>query len=236
MNDEPTILANPIWHALAADNADLGSGTDQVRLFDSDVAPFAGLKADTPENFRTLSDLVEEERVVVLFSPVPDLDPLPFETIVKMPGYQMVFEGELPVSGFENDLRLLTEKDIPAMLELTGLAQPGPFAQRTIVFGGYHGIFDEGRLVAMGGQRLQANGYTEISAICTHPDYSGRGYGQRIMYAVIQDIISASNIAYLHVRADNTRAVELYRRLGFVIRSDMNFYVLKKTAVAEFNT
>lgn len=228
MNDELTILNNPIWSALISDNTGLGSGTDVVRLFDAEIAPFAGLKADTRENFLTLFNLVEEERVVVLFSPKLDLDISPFEFAVPIPGYQMVFEGELAEAGLDEDCVILREKYVPEMLELTSLAQPGPFLKRTIEFGGYRGIFNEGRLVALGGQRLKVNGYTEISAICSHPDHNGQGYGSRIMYAVIRDIMAAGNVAYLHVRADNTRAVELYKRLGFVIRRDMNFYVLKK--------
>lgn len=228
MNDIATILDNPIWSALMSENSAFGSGTDCGRLFDSDIAPFAGLISDTSGNFRELFDLADQERVVVLFSPKPDLDPFPFETVVKVPGYQMVFEPELPDGILESDLVPLGEKDIPAMLALTQLTQPGPFAERTIVFGGYRGIFDGDLLVAMGGQRLQTKYSTEISAICTHPEYNGRGYGRRIVYELVRDITKAGKIAYLHVRADNNRAIELYRRMGFAIRSDMNFYVLKK--------
>lgn len=231
MNETKAILDNPIWSALLSDNYAFGSGTDEVKLFDPEIAPFAGLNADTPENFRTLFNLTEASRTVVLFSPKPDLLTFPFEAVDKVPGYQMVFEAEPPVDGLEDDLDHLSENDVPAMLALTQLAKPGPFASRTVSFGGYRGIFDDGQLVAMGGQRLKAKGYTEISAICTHPDYSGKGYGRSIMHAVIRDIISAGNTAYLHVRADNNRAIALYQRLGFVIRSEMNFYVLNKTAL-----
>lgn len=110
MNDELTILNNPIWSALISDNTGLGSGTDVVRLFDAEIAPFAGLKADTRENFLTLFNLVEEERVVVLFSPKLDLDISPFEFAVPIPGYQMVFEGELAEAGLiECRYRLVTK-------------------------------------------------------------------------------------------------------------------------------
>lgn len=227
MNDEQ-ILTNPIWSALTSDNASLGTGTDQVRLFDSDVAPFAGLASDTSENFQALFDLVENGRTIVLFSPKQEMDSLPFEAVVKVPGYQMVFEAELPNADPESSLVPLTEKNIPKMLALTQLAQPGPFAERTIAFGGYLGIFDGGQLVSMGGQRLKSPGFVEISAVCSHPDHSGKGYARKIVNAVVRDIISSGNRAYLHVRSDNTRAVELYRRMGFAIRRDMNFYVLKK--------
>lgn len=235
MNDESNILSNPIWSSLISENAFLGKGTDVVKLFDPEVAPFAGLEADTHENFSALFDLVADERVVVLFSPKPDLDTSPFEPVVTVAGYQMVFQGQLPEADLKRNLVQLSSDDVPAMLELTGLAQPGPFLERTIDFGGYHGIFEQGRLVAMGGQRLRANGYTEISAVCSHPDHNGKGFGRQVMNAVIRDILESGNTAYLHVRADNLRAVALYKHLGFVISREMNFYVIKKTAlVREF--
>jgi len=230
MNDEQ-ILTNPIWSALVSDNAALGTGNDQVMIFDADVAPFAGLASDTPENFQTLYELVEEGRTVVLFSPKQELDTSPFEHVLKVSGYQMVFEAELPDLDPESNVIRLDENNIPGMLALTQVAQPGPFTERTIAFGGYFGIFQEGVLVAMAGQRLKSPGFVEISAVCSHPDHSGKGYARKVVNAVLRDIVDSGDTAYLHVRSDNTRAVELYKSMGFAIRRDMNFYVLSKKTV-----
>lgn len=222
------ILDNPIWFALNSVNAHLGSGNDNVKLFDAAVAPFAGLSVYAPGNFKQLFDLVSPDQVVVLFYPEADLDPAPFNVVVKVPGYQMVFEGKEPEAISGEELVRLTEKDLEEMLALTKLAQPGPFAGRTIDFGGYLGIFQDQKLVAMGGQRLQTQGFTEISAICTHPDSAGKGFAGKVLNELVRNIIASGNVPYLHVRADNARAIKLYQYLGFVIRTEMYFHVIKK--------
>ena len=223
-----TSLDNPIWSDLTSDNQHLGTGTDKAKYFLSDVAPFAAVQEDTFENFQTLSDLSAEGQVVVLFSPKDKLDPTPLSIIDKIPGIQMIFEGEVDKSVLGEEVSLLTDQDVPEMLALTALAQPGPFLQRTILFGGYYGIFDGDKLVAMGGERLQGDLYTEISAVCTHPDYAGRGFARKLLTQIITNIMEGGRVPYLHVRSDNTRAIALYARIGFVQRSVMNFYILKK--------
>ncbi|MDR6781882.1 ribosomal protein S18 acetylase RimI-like enzyme [Pedobacter africanus] len=223
------ILDNPIWFALNSVNAHLGSGNDSVKLFNTDVAPFAGLNAYTPGNFQQLFELVQPDQVAVLFYPKEDLDPAPFDVVAKVPGYQMVFEGKEPEAVPGEGLVHLTEKDVEEMLSLTKLTQPGPFARRTIDFGGYKGIFQDQQLVAMAGQRLQVQGFTEISAVCTHPDSAGKGLARKVLNELIRDVIASGNIPYLHVRADNTRAIKLYEHLGFVIRTEMYFHVIKRS-------
>ena len=61
-------------------------------------------------------------------------------------------------------------------LELVFITQSGPFAERTVELGRYIGIRQDDRLVAMAGERFKVNRYTEISAVCTLPDYHERGY------------------------------------------------------------
>ncbi|HVV54068.1 MAG TPA: GNAT family N-acetyltransferase, partial [Mucilaginibacter sp.] len=92
----------------------------------------------------------------------------------------------------------------------------------------YCGIFDGDKLVAMAGQRLHAFEYAEVSAVCTHPDHTGRGYARQLLIHQIQRIRAASGIPYLHVKYDNDRAIKLYESLGFSTRSEAHFYVLQK--------
>ncbi len=82
------------------------------------------------------------------------------------------------------------------MLTLTQLTNPGPFAARTIDFGHYYGIFEGDKLVAMAGQRLHAFEYAEISAVCTHPDHSGRGYARELLLHQLHRIQTAKNIPF----------------------------------------
>lgn len=222
------ILENPIWWALNDNCKHLGQGTDQVKCFHPDVAPFAAVIANTPDNFQSLFNQIQEEQVVVMFSPKPDLDPAPLSIIANIPGIQMVFEGELETSDNLDEIVDLGEEEVSQMIALTQIAQPGPFAKRTIEFGAYNGIYDGESLVAMAGERLRAGQFTEISAVCTHPDYAGRGFARKLVTHRVQAIIASGGIPYLHVKSDNARAINLYERLGFVTRSDMNFYILKR--------
>ncbi|WP_285057694.1 GNAT family N-acetyltransferase [Pedobacter ginsengisoli] len=223
-----TILDNPIWFSLLSRHAELGEGTDGVKLFHPEVAPFAGLRENTPESFQILFDLADPERVIVLFSPEPELDPSPWTISVKVPGNQMVFRADTPKAENHDDLQSLTEDHIQEMLALTQLAQPGPFLKRTIEFGNYRGIFEQGKLVAMAGHRLQSDGFTEISAVCTHPGHSGKGHGRKLLEDQVRIIRKNGNTPYLHVRSDNVRAIQLYQWMGFMSRTDMYFYILKK--------
>ncbi|MGB6820905.1 MAG: GNAT family N-acetyltransferase, partial [Candidatus Acidiferrales bacterium] len=84
--------------------------------------------------------------------------------------------------------------------------------------GTYIGIRREGKLVAMAGERLRVPGYSEISAVCTLPEFGGQGFAARLMTVLIEKILSCGEIPFLHVRTTNQRAIDLYRRLGFVDR------------------
>ena len=122
----------------------------------------------------------------------------------------------------------LQQKDVEEMIQLALLTKPGPFASRTIEFGHYYGIFESGQLVAMTGQRLHPYHYAEISAVCTHPNYLGKGYAAALIQHQITLIMSMGQKPFLHVRADNERAIALYHRLGFEVSRPMNFYFLKR--------
>src|SRR3569833_3002083 len=114
------------------------------------------------------------------------------------------------------------------MLELTKLTNPAPYAQRTIQYGQYRGIFDGELLVAMCGQRMNPKPYAEVSAVCTHPGHGGKGYAAQLIMYQVQRIKSAGEIPFLHVLAKNERAVKLYECLGFKTTGRMLFYVVKK--------
>ena len=114
------------------------------------------------------------------------------------------------------------------MVELANLTKPGPFGPRAIEFGHYYGVFENDRLVAMTGQRLHVQNFTEVSAVCTRPDALGKGYATALVRHQVNLILSQGQIPFLHVRADNGRAIAVYERLGFNVQGTMNFYFLKK--------
>ena len=122
----------------------------------------------------------------------------------------------------------LGPQDSAEMIALTALTKPGPFSTRTHELGTYLGIRDGGKLVAMAGERLKVPGHTEVSAVCTHPDHTGKGYAGILMLEVMKGIRSRGETPFLHSRQDNVRAIEVYKRLGFRERKLGHFAVLRK--------
>jgi predicted GNAT family acetyltransferase len=225
------LLDNPAWNALQTGNQQLAFGSADVKYFDKAVSPFIGLRNNTDDNFRELYELLPHDGPIVFISPIEREMPAGWQVLQHIPCYQMVYNGQ--VKDIQKDIELtpLRDEHIPQMLSLTKLTNPGPFAARTINFGHYYGVFYGDKLVAMTGQRMNPLPYAEISAVCTHPNYLGKGYAQQLLNFHINRIIAAGNIPMLHVRHDNDRAVDVYKKVGFQIRREINFYIIKKQDV-----
>ena len=222
------LLYNPVYNALLSGDANLSFGTDSVKYFDEEVSPFAGFHHQYQKGFEELYNLLPLDRKILYATPQLIKEPRGWKLLVEIKGLQFLFT-EKTVQGKQNyELVPLNESNVNEMVELATLTKPGPFGTRTIEFGHYHGIFDNGKLVAMTGQRLHVHNYTELSAVCTHPDHLGKGYAAALMQHQLQLILSHDQIPFLHVRADNSRAIALYERLGFKVNREMNFYFMKR--------
>jgi ribosomal protein S18 acetylase RimI-like enzyme len=222
------LLNNPAWNALQSGNKHLAFGTGPVSYFDREVSPFAALEENSEENFKLLYKQIPHNSTVLFVSPVEIALSKQWEVLRTIRGLQMVCDNVTVRNEVTVQLIPLTDEDIPKMLELTKLTNPGPFASRTIDFGHYQGIFEGEKLVAMAGQRLHPYNYAEISAVCTHPDHTGKGYARQLLLNQIHRIKAASEVPFLHVRYDNYRAIKVYESLGFATRIEVYFYVLKK--------
>lgn len=117
--------------------------------------------------------------------------------------------------------------DVPEMLALVELARPGPFGPQTLSLGRYIGVQDGDRLVAMAGERLHPAGFVEVSAVCTHPEYRGRGLGASLTAEVARGIFARGLTPFLHVMPDNVGARRVYEALGFAVRAEIALSVLK---------
>jgi predicted GNAT family acetyltransferase len=224
------VLENPAWNALTAGNQELANGNDFVKYFDKEVSPFAGLIENTAENFALLYNIIPANRPVLFVATQETEIPSPWKVLNYIKGLQMVYDinTDKPEVETQADIVPLTAADIPQMLDLTKLTSPGPFEARTIAFGHYHGVFDNNKLVAMAGQRLHCLNHAEISAVCTHPDYLGKGYARQLLMQQVTRIIKAGETPFLHVRYNNDRAVKVYQSLGFYTRTYVHFYVIQK--------
>jgi predicted GNAT family acetyltransferase len=222
------VLDNPAWHAMISGNSHLAAGNQEVRYFPEALSPFAGLKNVSSESLKQLFNLVPEGRVVAMVTADVISVPDDWRILYQATLFQMTGEQFKKGLNSPHEIVRLQKHHVNEMLALTQLTNPGPFAERTLEFGHYTGIFHQGRLVAMAGQRLHAFEYCEISAVCTHPDHSGKGYGTALMRMQSERILSSGNIPFLHVRKDNLAAIKIYKHLGFDTRKEMNFYVIQK--------
>ena len=226
------ILDNPIWEGLNTGNKHLASGNECVKYFPSRVTTFAGFRDFDAEEFQLLYNMLPQGSVRATFIPYHIDVPAPWQSLPGLEIYQMIDNGHITQIG-SNDMSddmivLLTNKDIPAMLNLTRLTNPGPFNERTIEFGNFFGIFSGNELVAMAGQRLQVHEYSEISAVCTHPDHQGLGYARRLLLHQMKIIRGEGRKPMLHVKTDNKAAVSLYESLGFEIRRKLEVIIFRK--------
>ena len=204
------MLTNPVWAALAGPQACFAEAAGDAARFQPDISPFAALcdPAD-PKGWQDLAGLTD--RAVLTGASVTP--PAGWRTTDELAGVQMCGHG---MTGVEDAEAVpLTEADVPEMLDLVERAKPGPFRKRTVDMGRYLGIRQDGRLIAMAGERLRLPGWTEVSAVCTDPEHRGQGLGARLTLAVAAAILARGDLPFLHASSDNASAIRLYERLGF---------------------
>lgn len=220
-------LDRPIWSALSTVHAGLSRGGPLAKRYMPDVNVFAATGDETPGALTALEELVEPGEQVYLLQ-VPTIAVPPGLTAVKRaPGVQMVASRAVPKVP-RNDMLVLGEADAPEMLALAQLTEPGPFRPRTRVMGEFIGIRIDGRLAAMAGERFRFPGHTEVSGVCTHPDFRGRGLARRLSTEVAAKIMARGEMPFLHAWKSNTPAISLYESLGFVLRTEVHVAVLER--------
>jgi ribosomal protein S18 acetylase RimI-like enzyme len=222
------VLDNPVYNGLCSGDAHLAFGTPTAKYFEEVVSPFAGLDENDKTAFRDLALLLPPGRVIFYATRQTIVPPPGWQLLREVKGLQFVHVGE-PAPGPVEGLVSLNDNNAGEMVELATLTKPGPFNLRTHEFGHYFGVFQQDRLVAMAGQRFHPGNYSEISAVCTHPDHLGRGYASLLIQHQLVLIRQQNRIPFLHVRDDNSRAISLYLRLGFIQNGSMNFYILRRS-------
>jgi ribosomal protein S18 acetylase RimI-like enzyme len=224
-------LDNVIWQALTTRHTQFAESHEDARRFVREVGPLGAFREHGPHGYESLAGLVGCRGEVGLFLDEPYADRPGWDFVVGAPLLQMIADNgvrEEPQHTPDLQLVALGNKDSPEMIELTALTKPGPFGTRTHELGTYLGIRKDGRLVAMAGERLKVPGHTEVSAVCTHPEHTGKGYARVLMTEIMRGIRDRGEMPFLHVRGDNARAIEIYKLLGFRERKFGHFAVLRK--------
>jgi len=219
-------LDNPVWNSLISRHRHLAVVGEKAALYDPQVSMFAGVAENTEEAYVELAGIAEPGKPIAIKGDKA-LDNHP-DWVVMQSGEVFQMTCGTPIKYKDLEYDRLTSDDLPQMMELVELTKPGPFYLRTIEMGKYIGFKVGGKLVAMGGERLKPEGYTEISAICTHPEHRGKGYAKAITGALTNMVLERGETPFLYVYAYNAPAFNLYEKLGYKTRMTVETTVMMR--------
>ena len=223
---ETAELDNPFWSSLDSRHRHLARVSGEVSRFPAQYAPFLGVAHAGVDATNALAALVAPDESVYLLGVAPRV-PAGWQLEASADLAQMICTSSIEVIEGPEVIEL-TDAHRADVLALTALVYPHYFRERTMELGRYFGIYQDGRLAAMIGERLATDAYQEMSAICTHPDFKGRGYARRLTALLTNDVIAHGRTPFLHVSHVNLRAKQLYEQLGYSLRRDIGFWSLRR--------
>lgn len=226
------ILDRPVWSALTTRHAALAEGGDLARRYDPTIVPFAASRDDSEESLRALGALAGDGESMILLQADAMVLPKGYVADVTATGVQMILR-RTPPKASDGRIERLTEADAPDMLSLATLTKPGPFSLKAQALGEFFGVKVGGRLAAMAGERMKTDGFTEVSGVCTHPDFQGRGLARLVSIFITHRILDRGETPFLHAFATNKAAIGLYESIGFELRSMMNVAVIRAERCTE---
>jgi ribosomal protein S18 acetylase RimI-like enzyme len=215
MADLPaSLFLNPVWSSLETRHRHFAIERGAARRYPAAVAPFVAVAEPSASALRDLRELmVPSESVWIIGAGYPFGDGFVVEQVIECP--QMILPENVHPASPADDVLKMTEGDAGAMVGLTDIAFPGFFRVRTCQMGTYYGVREGGELIAMGGERMMPGAYTELSGVCTHPAYRGKGLASRLIWQLVRDHRRDGVVSWLHVTSTNTKAIDLYKSMGF---------------------
>jgi hypothetical protein len=220
-------LDRPVWNALATRQAYLALGDPGTALrYPPDIEPFGATPANTPEQLLALGALTPIDGGIAVVETFKIVPPPGLIVMFEEPVQQMIAPC-IPDPDHDTGIIALNDADAGEMRALAELTQPGPFHARTHELGDFVGVRENGKLIAMAGERMRVPGFTEISAVCTHPDARGRGLAANLMRVVAAKIVARGEQLFLHVYPHNKGAISVYEKLGFRHRATVHLTVLR---------
>jgi len=242
-------LDNVMWESLQTRHKELAvrDGNRVVR-YPADVAPFFGVPSDTQSKATTTTkdeaeyQLVNDDESLERLVPPGDLVYcIGVPARLSNKNQSFVLEGPVmlhqlaylerldEIEGQREIVPLVTDQHRKDVLELAAMVYPHYFRPNTMLLGRYFGIYEEdGVLAAMIGERMATREWQEVSAVCSNPNYNGKGHARRLLVWLSNDILSRGLKPFLHVSPQNTRAKALYDRNGYKLRREVPFWSLKR--------
>lgn len=219
-------LDNPVWYALTETQHTYSLSLGEYKFYQPAYGPFGAcltgsLQGDSLAAYGQLTN----DFFIVGNKPsvTPDGLQLTNELVCK----QMLVTERIDAT-YTDDIILLNEEHRQELIDLVNLVQPGYFKEKTAELGDYFGIVKAGKLIAVTGERMKMNRYTELSAVVTHPEHLGKGYARQLVSFVTNKIFDENKTPFLHVAATNTGAIKLYEKLGYQTKQEMMFYHYSK--------
>lgn len=214
-------LDNPVWFSLTESHRQLALNFGGTKFFHPDYCPFGGFtERNSTSDAISAYSLLDTNFFIVGEKP---LLPSHLKINKELVCLQMILPAK-PAVELDQEIIPLHAGHQDLLYQLVNLVQPGYFKKKTFLLGDYFGIFKNGQLIAVSGERMKTDAFTEVSAIVTHPEHTGKGYAKQLTAYCVNNVINQSKIPFLHVVENNTGAIALYAKLGFVIRRKISFW------------
>lgn len=223
------LLDHIAWHSLSRAQAHCATGTATARRYAPGFSPIVAFADSERPDFAALAPYCEAGEHFYC-SGWSGPAPAGWQVDAEATMLKMVWQAPAPAEDEGLVALRLGAEHVPQMLDLVALTKPGPFGPRTVELGDYVGCFEGPRLVAMAGERMHAGTLREISGVCTHPEFQGRGLARRLMQLLLRRELQRGETPFLHVLRDNRNALEMYQRMGFRDYQDSVVRVLSQRA------
>ncbi|HKC37218.1 MAG TPA: GNAT family N-acetyltransferase [Chitinophagaceae bacterium] len=218
-------LDNPAWHSLNETHQLFAIGNDEIKFYKTEICPFGGINSKHPDLVSFFKKYTQLNSLFIIGDKPQELADLIIEN--ELICLQMICPASIKME-FTETIILLGKTHKKQLTDLVNLVQPGYFKEGTALMGDYYGIYKNNRLVAVTGERMKMFGFTEISAVVTHLDFTGKGFAKQLVAHTANKNFDHHKIPYLHVAESNTNAIKLYEKLGFVSRRKISFWKMKR--------
>ncbi len=221
------LLDNVTWHALAGPHACYAVGDGAARRYVAGFGALVGFIDPQRPDFAALEAICDFGEQLYCGG-WAGAAPRGWRIDHELPLIRMLWDGAVTERDALGDIVALSDRHSAEATALIDLTTPGPFGPRAFELGDFLGIFAGGQLVAMAGERMRAGALREISCVCTHPHWRGRGLANRLTSELVRRQLHRNEVPFLHVTAVNATARRLYEWMGFVQHGETVLRVISR--------